>query len=99
MSFAKISFASLAAIALLSTASAASEAPEANAEPEGRTRVVAAASTDRSAAIADSGEDAAARAPAAAQCETPQAEGTSNTAVIEGRPSSPGAEGVWSAAP
>ena len=86
-----MSFASLAAIALLSTAAAADTSVE---KPEPQTRARAVASSEQAGA----GSAPAAQDAAASQC-CPQPAAPSNTAVIEARPSTPGAEGIWVATP
>jgi hypothetical protein len=84
-----MSFASLAAVALLSTAAAADTSAE---KPAPATHVTAVASSEQ----ADAGS--APGTGQAAQC-CPAQPTDSNTAVIEARPSTPGEEGIWSAAP
>jgi hypothetical protein len=91
-----MSFMSFAAIALLSTASAAG-APAEKPEPATHTLLETSSAQPGGGSAREAGE-ATTPAPASRCCPEQPAR-TSNTASVEGRPSTPGGEGVWSAAP
>jgi hypothetical protein len=87
-----MSLASLAAIALVSTAAAADTSVE-KPQPPAQIRTVAAneqAGTGSTPGAADA---------AAPECGPGQSAREPNTASVEARPSTPGAEGIWSATP
>jgi hypothetical protein len=87
-----MSFASLAAIVLVSTAAAADTSVE-KPQPPAHIRAVASGEQAGAGSVPGVGDAAA------PQCNPGQSAREPNTASVEARPSTPGAEGIWSATP